>query len=303
MFENETKAEVVKPLISEIPDEAYFALPAISKSQLKHWDDNHPMAFWRQCMLNPERKADEVSDALVMGKLRHTMLLEPHKIENDFVVIEGGRGFSSRSTEAFKKEIATHAQKNPITKDELETATLQIKTLLEYQKTRDILKDLLIEKPFTWTETGILCKSKLDGIKNLKNNKLMVFEYKTTGTMDAVARSIDGKDWQYDVGMAALACQAKYGKYPDIFSFLVQSQKEGAEHNIRNFVVEKDEIENYARYVSVIIAKVAKRYKEYLDGKKSAWHSPLYTEKWDGYAGAAHSFSFEKKLENLTEEK
>ena len=89
-----------------LTDAEYFAIPAISKSQLHAFTRSNPMAFWNGCKLNPKCQEVPENDAIANGKLRHTLLLEPHKLESEFVQIEGGKGLSSRSTPAFQKIIA-----------------------------------------------------------------------------------------------------------------------------------------------------------------------------------------------------
>ena len=198
--------------MNTLTDKEYFAYPAISKSQLHAWTRDNPMAFWRGCLLNPKHTPVEENDAIANGKLRHTLLLEPHKVESEFLVIEDGKGLSSRNTQAFKKHIADNPSVTVVKQSEYDLAKLQIETLKSYTPVQDLLAGASVEQAFFWTDkaTHLPLKAKLDLIKRIKEGVLIV-EYKTTGkSFDQIERGLDVMGWHWDAGMQCKAGQAKY---------------------------------------------------------------------------------------------
>lgn len=282
-------------------DKEYFASPAISKSQLHAWTRDNPMAFWRGCLLNPKHEATEENNAIANGKLRHTLLLEPHKAESEFLVIEGGRGFSSRSTGAFQKVIADNPGVTVVTQEEFDLASRQIEILKSYVPIQDLLTDASVEQAFFWTDTAteLPLKAKLDLIKRLKEG-LLVVEYKTT-TKDfgQIERGLDVMGWHWDAGMQCKAVKAKYGEMPFQMLFIVQSQTEGEENRIRLFVVDQIELDTCVCYVDRVLAEIKERYTQWGLGNPDAWKTKLWHHTFQGYQNTAFSFAFDKEMAEM----
>lgn len=279
-------------------DKEYFAYPAISKSQLHAFTRDNPMAFWRGCLLNPKHEPVEENNAIANGKLRHTLLLEPHKAESEFLVIEGGRGYSSRSTGAFQKVIADNPGVTVVTQEELALAKTQIDTLKTYKEVQDILKGASVEQAFFWEDeaTGLPLKAKLDAIKRLKEG-LLTIEYKTTGKeFSQIERGLDVPGWHWDAGMQAKAVKAKYGEYPFQMVFIVQSQTEGEEHRIRLFYVDQADLLTCVQYVDNSLAEIKERYEQWGLGNPAAWKTRLSFGTFQGYQGTAFSFGFDAQV-------
>lgn len=279
-------------------DKEYFAYPAISKSQLHAFTRDNPMAFWRGCLLNPKHTSVEENDAIANGKLRHTLLLEPQKLETEFLVIEGGRGYSSRRGVAFQKLIADNPGITVVTQVELALAQSQIETLKSYREVQDLLKGASVEQAFFWEDeaTGLPLKAKLDIIKRLKEGLLTV-EYKTTGKeFSQIERGLDVLGWHWDAGMQAKAVKAKYGEYPFQMVFIVQSQTEGEEHRIRLFYVDQADLLTCVQYVDNSLAEIKERYEQWGLGNPAAWKTRLNFSTFQGYQGTAFSFLFDAQV-------
>lgn len=285
-------------------DKEYFAYPAISKSQLHAFTRDNPMAFWRGCKLNPECEPVEENDAIANGKLRHTLLLEPAKIETDVLIIEGGRGFSSRDTKAFKEVMASNPDKLVVTQAEFDLAKNQIETLTSYKIIKDIIKGATVEKAFFWKDdaTGFELKAKLDLIKRLKEGVLII-EYKTTGKdFSQVERGLDVMGWHWDAGMQYKAVKAKYGEAPFQMIFIVQSQKEGEENKIRPFVVSENDLAYCAELVDKTLSEIKTRYNKWLDKNPNAWKTNIEFANFMGYMDSAFSFGFDKQMSMMNEQ-
>ena len=257
-----------------------------------------PLMFWRGCLLNPKHEPTEENNAIANGKLRHTLLLEPHKAESEFLVIEGGRGYSSRSTGAFQKVIADNPGVTVVTQEELALAKTQIDTLKTYKEVQDILKGASVEQAFFWEDeaTGLPLKAKLDAIKRLKEG-LLTIEYKTTGKeFSQIERGLDVPGWHWDAGMQAKAVKAKYGEYPFQMVFIVQSQTEGEEHRIRLFYVDQADLLTCVQYVDNSLAEIKERYEQWGLGNPAAWKTRLSFGTFQGYQGTAFSFGFDAQV-------
>lgn len=278
-----------------LSDKEYFAYPAISKSQLHAFTRDNPMAFWRGCLLNPKHQPVQENDAIANGKLRHTLLLEPHKAESEFLVIEGGKGFSSRETKAFQSVILANPAKTVVTQAEYDLAKLQTDTLRDYTLVNDILKYGNVEQAYFWTDkdTGLPLKAKLDLIKRLKEG-LLVVEYKTTTKgFEQIERGLDIMGWHWDAGMQCKAAQNKYKVLPFQMLFVVQSQKEGEEHRIRIFCVDQNDLQTCVQYVDNALAEIKQRYERWTLGDPNAWKTDLKFHTFQGYQGTAFSFGFD----------
>lgn len=278
-----------------LTDKEYFAYPAISKSQLHAFTRDNPMAFWRGCLLNPKHQPVQENDAIANGKLRHTLLLEPHKAESEFLVIEGGKGFFSRDTKAFQSVILANPAKTVVTQAEYDLAKLQTDTLRDYTLVNDILKYGNVEQAYFWTDkdTGLPLKAKLDLIKRLKEG-LLVVEYKTTTKgFEQIERGLDIMGWHWDAGMQCKAAQNKYKVLPFQMLFVVQSQKEGEEHRIRIFCVDQNDLQTCVQYVDNALAEIKQRYERWTLGDPNAWKTDLKFHTFQGYQGTAFSFGFD----------
>lgn len=288
--------------MTTMTDKEYFSAAAISKSQLHAWDNDNPMAFWRGCKLNPHCEETEENDAICNGKLRHTLLLEPGKFESEFVVIEGGRGFSSRSTKAFQEVIEKNPGLTVVTQEEYDTAKLQTDTLKSYQLISDILAGGSVEQPFFWKDeaTGLPLKAKLDLLKRVAGKGIVIVEYKTTGKdMEQIERGIDVMGWHWDAGMQYKAVKAKYKEEPAEMFFIVQSQKEGCENLIRPFVIDTAALQFCAKYVDDTLAEINNRFERWKQGDAAAWKTNLKYANFLGYSETPFSFKFDKELSKI----
>ena len=170
-------------------DDEYFALPALSASQIKQFNEGGCGAykFWKTSPLNPNSKdnADrEPSDALVFGKLAHCMLLEPEELEKRFVVADWGT--KTRDTAAYRKFIKDFTDKRTVvSSEEWERSGKMIANLRGHKLAASIIAGAKTEMPIVWRDdqTGLLMKCKVDAIKRTKNG-IVVIDYKTSGDID-----------------------------------------------------------------------------------------------------------------------
>lgn len=285
--------------MKRLSDKEYFAYKGLSKSQIKKWNDNNPMSFWKSCVFNPNRIDEGITDALINGRLAHTLLLEPQKFADEYKVIPDGKGFSSRKTKAFQEAIANEKSgKDLILESEFDNWTNRINTLLSYDLVKAILAGISIEKPVIWDEDGLCLKAKLDAVKNTPQG-IVLIEYKTTATIEKNIRGIDVGGYVYDVGMQCKAIETLYGQTPVQMIFIIQSSKEDEENWIDIRSVEKQDIETCRVYTDLTIDKIKKRFaKGFYD---SSFKTDLKIKTFEGYQETAFSLSFDRKLAEMGE--
>lgn len=265
-------------------DAEYFALAALSKSQVKFWRPDNPLEFWRHCNFNPEREQVEMTDAMAFGKLSHAMLLTPKIVNDEFEVVDG-LGKSRINKKWIEAQAAT--SKTIVSTEEVERATAMTKAVLQYDIYRELLSGGMNEQPFIWddAEWGP-CKSRLDLIKNTETG-LCVVDYKTTGQIDQVTRHIDFAKLHYDVGFYNRAVKVKYADYLakheqtsiDKFIFIFQSTKEGEEHLIKVKAVSGAQLGGCDIATEEAVRQIRTRYAAWQKGDATAWlPNPQITE-------------------------
>lgn len=284
--------------MKRISDKEYFSFKGLSKSQIKKWNDQNPMEFWKNCIFNPNRIDEGATDALVNGKLAHCLLFEPNKFNDNFKIIPDGRGLSSRKTKAFQDLIIKEKDKDIILQSEYDNWVLRIQTLLSYDLIKAILSGIQIEKPIIWDYNGLTLKAKLDAVKNTQQG-IVLIEYKTTAKMEKNIRGLDVAGYVFDVGMQCKAIEALYGQTPVQMIFIIQSSKPEEENWIEVRSVEKQDIESCRVYTDLVIEKIQKRFaKGMVD---SSFRTELKIKTFEGYQETAFSLAFDRKLAEMGE--
>lgn len=285
--------------MQRITDKEYFEYQGLSKSQIKKWNDQNPMAFWKNCVFNPNRVDEGITDALVNGRLAHTLLLEPEKFKDEYKIIPDGKGFSSRKTKAFQEAIKSDGSgKDLVLQSEYDNWIKRIETLKSYELVQKILSGIQIEKPMIWIEDGLCLKAKLDAVKNTPQG-IVLIEYKTTSTIDKNIRGIDVGGYTYDVGMQCKAIEALYGQTPIKMVFIIQSSKPDEENWIEIRSVEKQDIETCRIYTDFTIKKIKDRLKKGLCD--DSFKTELVEKGFEGYQETAFSLTFDRKFAEMGE--
>lgn len=280
--------------MKRLSDKDYFAYKGLSKSQIKKWNDQNPMVFWQNCVFNDHRVDEGVTDALVNGRLAHTLLFEPQKFMEEYLIIPDQKGFSSRKTKSFQDKIRNEKSgKDLVLQSEYESWVKRIEVLKSYELVNAILKDAQIEKPLIWEENGLVLKAKLDAVKNTKQG-IVLIEYKTTATIEKNIHGIDVGGYVFDVGMQCKAIEAIYGKTPIKMIFIMQSSKPNEEHWIDIRSVEKEDIITCKIYTDMIIAKIKARLDKGLCD--DSFRTDLKERGFEGYAQTSFSANFDKKM-------
>jgi hypothetical protein len=149
--------------------DAYDRLPALRRS------DADKMAISAAYMKHCQANCDIDSTALTVGRVLHTLILEPQKETATVAIWKGARRFG-KEWDAFK--VASDG-KDIVTADEYEMVSAMRDTFLGKALTRNLLKGASVEGVAVWTDpaTGIELKARLDIYK-----PGAVFDLKSTST-------------------------------------------------------------------------------------------------------------------------
>lgn len=212
--------------IQKITDEEYFAIKALSASQIKQFDRG-AYWFWKTSPFNPDKEPEKETDALVFGKLCHCLLLEPAMFKDEYQIIDFGKTRSNKKYDQAKEE---NPGKIIINQDEFDHAMKMIQCVKEHKLASLILDGATAEMPFIWTDkaTGIPMKCKMDAIKRTKNG-IVVIDYKTSGDIEGLLNFPQKLQYPLQDDVYCRAVEEKYGEKPCEFVFIIQSNKPGEE--------------------------------------------------------------------------
>lgn len=258
--------------IDKMSDDEYFALKAISASQIKQYDKG-AYWFWKSSPFNPEKAPEKASDALAFGKLCHCMLLEPKAVSERFMVVDFGK---TRMTKKYAEMVEMYPGYEIVTQDEVDRATKMIFEIGQHPLASRIIAGATAEMPYTWTdkETGLPCKCKIDAIKRTKNG-IVVIDYKTSSDIQSVLNWPQKLQYPLQAEFYSQAVKEKYGEDPCEFVFIIQSNKEGEEDVIAVANVEYD--------TGLVAKDIVKSHMKSIANKLRAWDETHNKSIWAAY--------------------
>lgn len=210
---------------------AYFEADAVNWSTLKLLRDS-PMAY-RHALTH--KRADTAD--LAVGRLVHTLALEPEAFERDYAVWEGGRR-AGKEWEAF---VEANAGRTIFKPDEIEEAVSMANAVRAHALVQPYLDGGQFEVPLYWDDqaTGLRCKARPDW---LQADRGVLLDLKT-------ARSIEGRQfgnaaarYGYHCQLAhyAAGVQAALGWTPS--EVRIVAVEKTPPHDVAVFVVTEDDL-------------------------------------------------------------
>jgi ATP-dependent exoDNAse (exonuclease V) beta subunit len=258
--------------IEKMTDEEYFALKALSASQIKQYDKG-AYWFWKSSPFNPDKEPEKASDALSFGKLCHCMLLEPDAVAERFMVVDFGK---TRTTKKYAEAVETYPGFEIVTQDEMDRAKKMIEEIGKHPLASRIIAGATAEMPYTWTDkdTGLPCKCKIDAIKRTKNG-IVVIDYKTSSDIQSVLNWPQKLQYPLQAEFYSRAVKEKYGEDPCEFIFIIQSNKEGEEDVIAVANVEYD--------TGLVAKDIVKSHMASIATKLEMWNESHDKSIWAAY--------------------
>lgn len=171
--------------IHQISNDEYHASLGISRSGLMEFQRS-PYHYWYK-YLSGTYKQPEPTPALVFGNLLHTIVLEPEKFHDEFVI----RPDCDRRTNAgkllFNQFQSMLAGRISVTQEQVDLAHAMNAVVCENDLAKSLISQCAhIEKSifFTHKDTGIQCKVRPDGfigncvidLKSTQNGSYMAFQ-------------------------------------------------------------------------------------------------------------------------------
>jgi exodeoxyribonuclease VIII len=252
--------EIIQP--QKIKKVDYYDHPAMSQSKLKEFKKS-PKHYFAKYV---QKQTIETTDAMKFGNIFHTLLLEPLKFAERYILMPSLDKRTKEYKEWEKNNILNEKDKEKIiTFAEYNSA----KQMVEALKPKKVIKELfnlggLIEQDFFWVGSGVECKMKLDMFiepcEQVPNGA--IFDYKSTNDAlpDAFSNSIYKYGYYNQVAFYRNGIKTIYNTndYPDFYFVAIEKEApfESAIYEADDIIMDIGLNEN---------KKLLKMYKECLE--------------------------------------
>lgn len=191
-----------------VPFDIYQTSEGVSVSMLKRF---------AEAPIKATIRADE-TPALRLGSLIHCAVLEPHRVNERYVVTDLDR----RGTKAWEAAVEAASGRELVKRADWEAARRIRDAVHAHPIARDLLTpDLLVEQSLWWTdaETGVLCRGRPDGV--LPTLKVVV-DVKSTADAgrEDFGRACANYRYHWQEAFYRAGVQAAFGWEPDAFVFI-----------------------------------------------------------------------------------
>lgn len=251
-------------MIKKMTNKAYHAAEGLSKSMMDKI--NKSPAHFKYSQEHPE----EPSEAMVLGSLLHTLVLEPKLLKKEYAVMPAIDKRTTAGKAAYAEFLELNANKTIITEEQLETVSKWAEAIKNHPRAKVLLKPRTGQNEVSifWKDklTGEICKARLDRIVDD-----YIIDIKTA----ASAQPDDFQRKAYDLGYHrqaywfSEAYEQEFGKQPAGFLFIT---------------VEKTPPYNVVVYAATeFFIEVGG-----IDSRKllNTYHECKRTNNWFGYDGA-----------------
>ena len=183
----------MKAEIRQLTNEEYHASEGISASGIKLLLKCPKKYHWQYILGNREGGSTE---ALKFGSGLHTLLLEPKKFEEEYIVLDE---MPRKNSNAYKELIEKNSGKTILKRDEYNQMLGMSQAFTESDNSHLILSDdCMIEQSIFWKdeETGILLKSRPDFVNH---EAKIIFDLKTTNDASFDGFRKSKLSYEYDI--------------------------------------------------------------------------------------------------------
>lgn len=227
---------ISKPgLYADLPISVYHSdcceSPSVSSSGLRtifYYSAKH---YWAQSYMNPSRKDEDPSKALVFGRAAHHLLLGEKNFGKHFAIRPteiGGKPWQGNRTEC-KQWMADMREEGltVVTNADLDQIIGMAQSLGEDPLVQSGILNGLIEHSFVWEdmETGIWLKWRPDAVPN---DSMDFSDLKTTTSVQsrALERAIGTYGYHVQGALGAMACREVLGREMNSFSLVFVEKEE-----------------------------------------------------------------------------
>lgn len=171
----------------------YHAEPAVSKSDLDLI--NRSPAHYKYVKENPT----EQTAAMLLGSVVHTLVLEPEKFADEYVVAPALDKRTKKGKEEWNEFIGSIDGKTVVDRKIYETAELAASSVRNHPIAARLLQGGQAETSYFWEENGIKCKCRPD---YLRMDIKCVIDLKTTQNASPDSFIKSAYDYRYHVQAA-----------------------------------------------------------------------------------------------------
>lgn len=237
--------------VHDIENDEYHSSMGLSRSALMEFKRS-PFHYWHKHLADTDNRV-EPSSAMVMGNLVHTMVLEPHKFDAEFVLRPQMDRRTNAGKMAFNAFTMSLQGRQGVTYEQVEEADAIQKAIRNQSLCGALLMDCKIEQSiyFTHEGTGIQCKVRPDAWNNT-----IVVDLKTTN--DASFRAFQSSAFKYGYFLQAGMIHqglASIGLSLEKFVFMV-AEKESP-HAVALYVLDDEAIDFGVNQFNTLIESFA----------------------------------------------
>lgn len=216
----------------------YHSSSGVSRSALMEFKRS-PFHYWNRYHSGLSDSSDSSTAAMVMGNLVHTMVLEPHKFDEDFVMRPDMDRRTNAGKMAFNQFTMTLAGRQSVTYDQVQVADAIQKSVLAQPMCEALLTGCKIERSiyFTHKATGIQCKVRPDAWNNG-----IVIDLKTTN--DASFRAFQSSAFKYGYFLqAGMIHQGLESLGLSLEKFIFMAVEKEKPHAVALYVLDEEAID------------------------------------------------------------
>lgn len=200
----------------------YHAGSGVSKSGVSKLLKS-PAHYWAAYM-DPENESKDPTPAMVMGSLTHTLVLEPEKLESEYIVAPEISRRSKAGKEAWEKFTAEAGSRQIISQEQLDQAKRIREAVAAHSFAGPALSGGKAEHSFFWEDelTGVLAKCRPDYIRELPAG-VVLLDVKTTddASASAFAKTCANFGYHISAAMTMDGYEAVTGIRPLAYKFVV----------------------------------------------------------------------------------
>ena len=228
----------------------YRGIKAVNWSKLKNMRDS-PLHY-----LHGLTAPDVDSPIRLLGRVGHTLALEPQKFEREYAVYDGDGSIASVDYKAFAR---ANVGKQIVKGKGIVAARGMAASVRAHPVASKLLEGALTEQTLTWVDpdTGLACKARVDF---LNPTTRLLGDYKTTNSINSRRFGALAARLGHHCQLAHYAngCRIALGWEPELVKIIASESAEP--HDCAVYALEPDDIEAGREEVSRLMAQLAECY-------------------------------------------
>lgn len=205
-------------MIKQMSIKEYHSADGLSKSMMDYLKKSP--AHLKYAMENREEKQNE---NFVLGSLLHTLLLEPNKFDEEYLIMPAIDRRTKQGKEMYEEFLEKCGERQTISQEQYDLANIWAEKILQHPKAKEYFaKKSINEVSIFWTDknTGELCKARPDKII-LETDCIVDLKTAVSAQQDDFQRKAFDLGYHRQAYWFAEAYKQQYGKDLKEFVFIV----------------------------------------------------------------------------------